>query len=145
MTIDRRAVLGGCLIAGLAVPEKLATLEPTKPTLLFEQTYLKAAPHQRSNLAEFVMLNWFAMDQRALDQGYFTSFQLLEDIDENPDWDLVMVVGYPQAEGYEEPATKAAFDAIRSDHREILVDGKSLKDLGAIVRHHRLKCVAPVK
>jgi hypothetical protein len=63
-------------------------------------------------------------------------------MDENKDWDAVMIVGYPQAQGYEEPKTMAAFKAIRAAHKERLIDGLALKDLGAIVEHHRLKIVA---
>ena len=136
--VSRRVVLvgGASVAAAFAGPAKDAT---SKPTVLKEQTYLKAAAGERANLIKFIVANWFVMDQKALDQGYFTSYELLEDIDENKDWDLVMVVGYPQAQGYEEPATMAAFKAIRAAHKEVAIEGKSLKQLGSIVRHHRLR------
>jgi hypothetical protein len=79
------------------------------------------------------------MDRKGVEAKIFTYYQLLEDIDGNTAWDLVMVVGYPNAIGYEEPNTKAAFKDIRSKHIEVLIDGEGLKSLGEIVEHHRLR------
>ena len=115
-----------------------ATSTKEQKTVLVEQTYLKAKPGRRVDLIRFIELNWYAMDRKGVEAGIFTSYRLMEEIDENKDWDLVMAVGYPNLMGYEEPATKARFKSIRSAHQEILVDGRSLKDLGDIVRHHRL-------
>ncbi len=135
--IQRAAVVLALLcLAGTA---GAAHASSVVPTVLVEQTYLKAKPGKRADLIRFIKANWFAMDQLGVERGLFTYYRLYEDIDNNADWDLVMAVGYPQAEGYEQPATKAGFTAIRKAHVEILVDGQGLKQLGDIVRHHRLK------
>jgi hypothetical protein len=126
--------------AGVALPvSALAASSTVKPTVLIEQTFLKALPGLRQDLAEFITKNWFAMDQEGVKQGIFTSYWLMEDIDENKDWDLVVSVGYPQPGGYEEAETKAKFMAIRSAHKEIKINDRGLKDIGSVVKHHRLK------
>lgn len=134
---------GALLAAGLGTIAAASTPARAAPaaTVLIEQTYLKAIPGKRADLIAFITANWFAMDRIGVERGLFTSYRLFADIDDNPDWDLVMVVGYPQPEGYEQPATKAAFDAIRAAHRQVLIDRQGLGDLGRIVRHHRLKSV----
>lgn len=142
--MNRRMILaGGMILPGAAlaaVPSPAPTPAPIPtPTLLIEQTYLKSMPGERESLRRFIIANWFAMDQRGVEQGIFTFYQLLETVDTNPDWDFVVAVGYPQGEGYEDPATQAAFKAIRAAHRETAIDGKTLKALGTIVQHHRLR------
>lgn len=132
----RRGLLAAAAVAPVAAT---AVGAATPATVLVEQTYLKSAPGKRAELVEYITANWFAMDTKGRDAGLFTDFALYEDIDANADWDVVMAVGYPQGEGYEASATKAAFDAIRKAHVEVLVDGLGLKDLGTIVRHHRLR------
>ncbi len=107
-------------------------------TVMFEHTFLKAKASSRKDLARYIELNWFAMDKAGMEKGIFTSYHLLTAMDESSDWDLVMVVGYPQAEGYSDPKTKETFLQIKAAHKEIQVSGKSLKDLGEIVQHHRL-------
>ena len=52
-----------------------------------------------------------------------------------------MVVGCPQMEGYDDPATQAALKTIRAARRELAIDSKTLKDLGEIVQHHRLRLI----
>jgi hypothetical protein len=126
-------------VAGLAIPIPASATKASKPTVLIEQTFLKALPGLKQDLAAFITKNWFVMDQEGVKQGIFTSYWLMEDIDENNDWDLVMAVGYPQVGGYEETDTKAKFMAIRSAHKEIKINGRGLKDIGKIVRHHRLR------
>lgn len=134
--MDRRSILvGGAL---LPVTATATPVGATAPTVMVEQTFLKARPGTLADLQRYIVANWFAMDSAGVEKGIFTSFQLFQAIDANMDWDLVMVVGYPQMEGYNDPATQAAFNAIRAAHRELVIDGKTLKDLGEIVQHHRL-------
>lgn len=137
----RRGILALGAIAA-AAPAVGATATGPAPTVLVELTYLKALPGKRAALIAYIKANWFAMDARGRAAGIFTSYALHEDIDAKADWDLVMVVGYPQDQGYDFPPTKAAFMAIRQAHVEVLIDGLALRDLGAIVRHHRLKRIA---
>jgi hypothetical protein len=136
---SKRQLLALTLLVSAGGARAGATPAKEQKTVLVEQTYLKAKPGRRADLIRFIELNWYAMDRKGMDAGIFTSFRLLEEIDENKDWDLVMAVGYPNLMGYEEPATKARFKSIRSAHQEILVDGLGLKDLGEIVKHHRLR------
>jgi hypothetical protein len=140
--LTRRAAIGGSalLVPGVAIARK-PILHPAK-TVLVEQTYLKALPDLRADLTRYIVANWFAMDQRGFDAGIFTSFALYEETEENKDWDLVMAVGYPQALGYDDPTATSIFKEIRRTHKEVLINGRALKELGSIVRHHKLKIVA---
>jgi hypothetical protein len=141
MNINRRnALILGATVSVISSTAKAAS-PVTSNTVLIEQTYLKAKTGLKSALIRFIESNWFAMDRKGLEAGIFTFYELLEDIDENKDWDVVMSVGYPNAEGYEDPKTKATFKTIRSEHQEIRVEGKSLKELGEIVKHHRLRLI----
>jgi hypothetical protein len=137
--IDRRQALAAVAMSGFAGSPVVGRSRHCNKTVLYEHTFLKAKPERRDALLRYIVANWFTMDRAGVKQGIFTSYQLLEEIDEIKDWDAVMVVGYPQAQGYEEPKTTAAFKAIRAAHTEQLIDGFSLKDLGDIVRHHRLR------
>jgi len=139
MTVTRRNALAGLGVAAVVLPAEAAVGKASAATVLIEQTYLKANAGLRADLANYIEKNWFAMDQIGLDQGIFTSFWLMDAIDSDDQWDFVMAVGYPQLGGYEAPATKAAFDAIRKAHRDVPVNGRSLKDLGKIVQHYRLR------
>jgi hypothetical protein len=138
--LSRRQTLAGAGVATLAaMPVRALAEKGTANTVLIEQTYLKANDGMKDDLRAFIEQNWFVMDQTGVDQGIFTSFWLMEDVDENAAWDFVMAVGYPQLEGYENAETKPKFDAIRKAHVPVSVNGKLLKDLGKIVQHHRLK------
>ncbi len=153
LNLQRRSILTATVAAtGLAPLAAIATTpaKPTKKTVAIEQTYLKASAGNYAALIAYLKANWFVMDQRAVEQGFFNSYQLMtnecadangesksQDCKLTTDWHLVMVVSYPQALGYDDPATKAAFDAIRRAHKEVLIDGKNFKALGAIVLHQR--------
>jgi hypothetical protein len=138
--LSRRQALSGATFAALAaVPAQAEKLGAAASTVLIEQTYLKANAGRKADLRLFIERNWFVMDQKGIDLGIFTSFWLMEDVDENSAWDFVMAVGYPQLEGYEHPDTKSKFDAISKAHVPVPVNGRMLKDLGKIVHHHRLK------
>lgn len=111
-------------------------------TLHVTQTYLRAEPGRRADLIKYIQRNWFVMDQIGLEQGLFTSFALLERQEGAvADWDVIVTVGYPTADGHEAPGVADAFRAIRSAHKEVKIDGRGLKELGAIVRHYGLRVV----
>jgi hypothetical protein len=137
--MDRRSILIACTL----LPAAAAAASEAAPaaTVMVEQTFLKAKPGALDALQQYIVANWFVMDHAGVEKGIFTSYQLFRAIDANADWDLVMVVGYPQPQGYDDPATQAAFKAIRAAHREQAIDSKTLKDLGDIVQHHRLRLV----
>ncbi|KPF65907.1 hypothetical protein IP88_13170 [alpha proteobacterium AAP81b] len=116
-----------------------STASGATPTVLIEQTFLKAEPGRRADLARYIEANWFVLDRQGVARGIFTSFALYEDIDANADWDLMVAVGYPQPQGYDDPATQAVFKALKAAHVDVPIDGRSLAALGRIVRHHRLR------
>jgi hypothetical protein len=110
-------------------------------TKVYEHTLLKAKPGLRAELGKYVVSNWFAMDQKGVEQRIFTSYWLLEESGENAAWDYVVVVGYPTELGYDDPQTKAVFEAIRKAHVEVKIGGKGLRELGGVVGSHRLRVV----
>jgi hypothetical protein len=128
-------------LAVAAVPVA-ATAAPApveaRATLVVEWTRLKAKPGERANLAAFITANWFAMDREAVAQGLFTSYRLIENPEADAAWDLLVEVGYPTRAGYDDPATQAAFTAIRAAHTTAVIDGKSLPALGTILGTERL-------
>ena len=106
--------------------------------MVVEWTRLKALPGQRANLTSFIFLNWFAMDAKAVEQGLFTSYRLIANPASDGEWDLLVEVGYPTPLGYDDPATQAAFGAIRAAHKTVAVEGKTLRELGTILGTERL-------
>jgi hypothetical protein len=109
-----------------------------RTTMVVEWTRLKALPGERANLTAFIHLNWFAMDAKAVAQGLFTSYRLIANPALDGEWDLLVEVGYPTPAGYDHPATRAAFEAIRAAHKTVPVDGKTLRALGTILGTERL-------
>ncbi len=139
------------MIARLALALALASLTPAAlatppeapiakaPTRHITQTYLRAAPGKRAALIAYIERNWFAMDRIGIRQGLFTSYALMERADSEPaDWDVIVTVGYPTAQGHDAPGVADAFKKIRAAHREIKIEGQGLAQLGTIVRHHPL-------
>lgn len=123
--------------APLTAAPAAAPLE-ARTTPVVEWTRLKAKPGERANLAAFIMANWFAMDAKAVEQGLFTSYRLIGNPAADGAWDLLVEVGYPTADGYDDPATRAGFAAIRAAHQTVAVDGKTLNDLGTVLGTERL-------
>jgi hypothetical protein len=123
--------------APLTAAPSLAPSEATT-TQVVEWKRLKAKPGERANLAAFITANWFAMDAKAVEQGLFTAYRLIENPAADSAWDLLVEVGYPTAAGYDDPATQAAFTAIRAAHTTVRIEGKSLADLGTILGTERL-------
>lgn len=111
---------------------------PASRTRLWELTYLKSMDPDPANLISFIERNWFVMDAQAVQQGLMTAYTLLKG--EDPDWNLICAVGYPDDQGYAGIAQR--FEAIRAAHRTVLVDGRGLKELGRIIGQRRLEPVA---
>lgn len=141
----------------LALPIALATITPgaqaapqadqparisKAPTLHVTHTYLRAAPGRRAALIAYIERNWFVMDHIGIEHGLFTSYALLERADDSKaDWDVIVAVGYPTAQGHDAPGVADAFRKIRAEHREVKVDGLGFADLGTIVREYPLTLV----
>jgi hypothetical protein len=107
----------------------------TDHVVAVEYTFLKSHPGQRDALSRFIVANWFAMDDGAIARGQIRSYQLLDD-EKGEDWDVVVAVTYHNRSGYEGIAGE--FEKIRQAHRTVLVDGKTLRDLGRIVSSRKL-------
>jgi hypothetical protein len=145
----RRAVLGGMGFLALGA---CATAPPAAQgafngaaatTQVYELTFLKAKPGLKSQLMRYIVANWYVMDARAVEQGLFTEYRLLEATTENEAWDGMMMVGYPKPEGFSDPATAAGFEAIRQAHVRTPIEGKHLRDLGGVVGVQRVRVAAP--
>ncbi|CAN1503924.1 hypothetical protein MCEMIH15_00584 [Caulobacteraceae bacterium] len=130
--------LGLGIMAALA----LATSSPVqaKAALLsaasFELTFLKATDGDTASLCRFITQNWFVMDKIAVERGLITEYRLLRSTGADPDWDVLVIVGYPNVDGYSGITNE--FEAIRAAHTIVPVSGKTLRQLGAIVSSRRL-------
>jgi hypothetical protein len=129
--MQRRSFIA--LAGALAMP----AIAADPPAAASEWTFLKAEPGAVDALARFIEANWFAMDAIAVERGLMSRYALFESRDDGADWDLVVVVDYPQAEGY--AGIRAAFEQIRADHQTVPIDGRRLPELGRIVGSRRLR------
>jgi hypothetical protein len=98
-------------------------------------TFLKSLPGERDRLRQFIVRNWFAMDAVARERGLMSAYTVLDTATDEGDWNLVVVVTYPDTRGYEGIA--AEFETIRRAHQTVLIDGKGLRELGAVVGSKR--------
>lgn len=110
-----------------------------RPTLVEEWTFLKSHDPDPARLIAFIEANWFAMDRITVAQGLFNSYALYRAEDDG-DWNLAVVVGYPDAAG--SAAILDRFNAIRAAHKTVLIDGKGLKELGRIIGSRKVTRVA---
>jgi oligopeptide transport system substrate-binding protein len=144
----QRAVLIGPRLAGyrahsmLYAPWDSLRIVSNSSHTSEEITYLKALPGQQAALAEFIRRNWFAMDLVAQKQGLIADFELVQRTPSETasDWDLMVRVRYPHPSGY--AAIASEFEAIRNTHENVLIEGKSLRELGRIVRSEQLPSIA---
>ena len=102
-------------------------------TRTWTYTYLKAVEGQQEELAQFLKKNWLAMDSIAVEQKLFASYELIQNVGDQPtDWDYLVAVEYFTANTYDEVSDR--FEAIRKKHVTVLINGKGLRDLGRIVK-----------
>jgi hypothetical protein len=101
-----------------------------------ELTFLKSAAGQRELLKSFIVLNWFAMDKVAKEQGLMSAFTVMDTGTDEGSWNILVSVTYMNEKGYEGIAE--SFEKIRRAHTVVRVDGKVLRDLGAIVESKRV-------
>lgn len=130
---------GFALALALMASPAAAVSAPAVRPVVIERTLLKALPGTREALAEYIVANWFAMDALAVTQGLFTGYRLLENVASDGDWDLAVEVGYPSAAGYDDPEIRRGFEAIRARHSIQPINGKSLSQLGRIIRSERVR------
>ncbi|MEY2883778.1 MAG: hypothetical protein RL490_1502, partial [Pseudomonadota bacterium] len=118
------------LAAGLAALLPMPALAAAKATVVEEWTFLRSLDPDPADLIAFIRANWFVMDRVAVAQGLFTHYALYRS-DDGGDWNVAVVVGYAQAQGY--AGVRAAFEAIRAAHVPVPIKGKDLKALGRII------------
>ncbi len=118
----------------------VAQAQFTARTTTWTHTYLKAKPGLRSELKDFVLQNWIAQDAKAVEQGLFKTYQLLENGSADTTYDFIVAVAYFDTTAY--AGVAVAFEVIRKAHRKVLIGGKDFRDLGLVVRSQRLYEVA---
>ena len=138
--------MGACskrtLGLGLMAAVGLASVSPSQAhaaspkAASFELTFLKASGGNVASLCQFIKENWFEMDRIAVEQGLMTEYRLLRSTGADPDWDVLVIVGYPNVDGYS--GITKEFEAIRAAHTTVPVNGKTLRQLGTIVSSRRL-------
>jgi hypothetical protein len=121
-----------------AAPPPVALQAHARPAVI-ERTLLKAFPGKRDALARFVAANWLALDRRAVEQGLFTGYRLVENAAADADWDLAVEVGYHGRLGFDDADVQRRFAAIRAAHVTVPIDGQTLAQLGRIVRSERVR------
>ena len=99
-------------------------------------TFLKSNPGQREQLKRFIVLNWFAMDKIAKDQGLMSAFTVMDTGTDEGAWNVLVSVTYTNEKGYAGVAER--FEKIRNAHTTVLVEGKNLRELGSIVDSKQL-------
>ena len=104
-------------------------------------TYIKARGSQSVELKEYLESNWFVMDAKAVEQGLFKSYRLIENLGAGDAgeraWDYIVAVEYFGDQSYSDIVEE--FEIIRSAHNTVLVDGQGFRELGSIVRSERVR------
>ncbi len=96
-----------------------------------ELTFLKSITGERDRLLTFIERNWFEMDRIAKEQGLMAAYRLLDAGSDDGDWNCCVEVTYHDSRGY--AGIAEAFERIRKAHSPVRIDGKGLRELGAIV------------
>ncbi|NBW36333.1 MAG: hypothetical protein EBR30_15205 [Cytophagia bacterium] len=121
------------LVTALAYAQ---TSKPVNKENTWTFTYLKANPGEHSNVKAFLERNWLAMDSIAVVQGLINKYELIENIEgqHNPNtkWNFIVAVEYFTRNTYTDIADK--FELIRKQHQTIKIEGKTLKELGSILK-----------
>jgi hypothetical protein len=133
---SRRAFARGFAAVGLALCIGMGTASASAERRAVELTFLKSNPGEREQLKTFIVLNWFAMDKIAKEQGLMSAFTVMDTgTDEGP-WNVLVSVTYMNEKGYEGIAE--SFEKIRRAHTTVRVGGKGLRELGSIVESKRM-------
>ncbi len=131
------------LVAFCTVPSDEQTVDDSNVTLTnWTYTYLKAHSSQQAQLRRFIEENWFVMDEKAVEQGLFKSYKLIENLSSSPtsaepEWDFIVGVEYFGDQTYADIAD--GFERIRNDHDTVLVEEKNLRELGSVIRSERVR------
>lgn len=128
---DERLIGRRTLLVTAALLPVAVRAAPT--TAVEEWTFLRSLDPEPAALVAFIEANWFAMDRIAVARGLFSHYALYHATEraDPGDWNIVVVVGYPDARGYD--GVREPFEAIRRAHVPVLIDGKDLNALGRII------------
>ncbi len=133
---SRRVISQTLAAITLALATGFSTAATSPDRRAVELTFLKSNPGEREQLMSFIVLNWFAMDKIAKEQGLMSAFTVMDTgTDEGP-WNVLVSVTYMNDKGYEGIAE--AFEKIRRAHTTVRIGGKSLRELGTIVDSKRV-------
>lgn len=95
-------------------------------------TYLKAEEGKADLMKEYIIKNWFVMDEVAVQQGLFRNYHIITNQQSQQDtsWDLIVAVEYYADESYTNIAT--SFEKIRTAHKVHAVTGLNRGDFKVI-------------
>lgn len=134
---SRQTVLFAMLVSIAFACTSTQKTTTQNPDHIWTFTYLKAAANQRANLRTFLEKNWFVMDSIAVTQKLIGSYELYENKEtEKAEWDYIVAVQYLTPGGYDDIAPK--FEAIRSKHVTVKINGMDFRDLGKVIRSETL-------
>lgn len=100
---------------------------------LVSRAYIQAKPGQLGRLKQFIRVNFFAIDAKAVQQGIMHSYALLERVEssDNRMWDLMLIDTWCDDQGLD--AVADSFEEITRAHQKVLIDGLDFDDLGTFV------------
>jgi predicted nucleotide-binding protein len=126
------------VLASSVYASAAATKDPKRASAqhAVELTFLKSNSGARDKLKQFIVNNWFAMDEIAVKQGLMSAYTILDTGDDAGDWNLIVKVAYPNEKGYD--GIQEEFNKIRQAHKTVLVEGKGLRDLGRIISSKKM-------
>jgi hypothetical protein len=134
--LARQALVHGVAVIAFAAACGIANAGAPTDRRAVELTFLKSQPGKREQLKDFIVLNWFASDKIAKEQGLMSAFTVMDTgTDEGP-WNVLVSVTYMDDTGY--AGIAEAFEKIRRAHTTVRVDGMTLRELGSIVESKRL-------
>ncbi len=105
------------------------------------QTYLKSQPGRLAQLERFVRANWFVMDEIAVRQGLFVSYEWLDSGSDEGPWNAIVMVTYNDEKGFE--GIRQSWAGIQAAHKEVRPDGLALRELGRVLETRNLLERAP--
>jgi hypothetical protein len=124
------ALIAFVSLLGLVTPGHAAEADST-PARAVTVTYLQSKPGKLRELERFVRANWFAMDEIAVQQGLFVSYEWLDTGDDSSPWNALVIVTYGDEKGFDGIAQRWA--PIKAAHEEVRPDGLGMKDLGRVL------------
>jgi hypothetical protein len=136
-----RALSAGSAVLGLAAaPTATSANEKSGSAAggvrVVTLTYLHAKPGRLAQLERFVRANWFAMDEVAVQQGLFVSYEWLDTGSDEGPWNAIVMVTYNDEKGFE--GIQQRWATIQSAHQEVRPDAMGMRDLGQVLETRKV-------